>query len=184
MLPLTADSRRSTGPESSNQSRRSSRCRKIVSISTRARCAAHAEVLAEAERQMRVRAAIDAKRERVVEYVFVAVGRREVERDLVTGADLHAADFAVFGGDPREVADRCDPAQDLLDRVREQIGLGAELLPLLGVLAEREQPAADRVARRLVAGLDEQLAVPDELLSVSGSASMRPADQLADRDRR
>ena len=50
----------------------------------------------------------------------------------------------------------------------------------LAVLAEREQPAADRVARRLVAGLDEQLAVRRRAArSVSGAPSIAAADQLA-----
>ena len=72
---------------------------------------------------------------------------------------VDAADLAVLGRDAGEVADRADPAQDLLDRVGQQLGSVAQLLPLVRVLAEREQAAADRVARGLVAGLDEQLAV-------------------------
>ena len=48
---------------------------------------ADAEVLAEPEREVRVRAAVDAERERVVEHVLVAVRRREVQRELVAGAD-------------------------------------------------------------------------------------------------
>ena len=42
-------------------------------------------------------------------------------------------------------------------------GLVAQLLPLAPVLGEREQTAADRVARGLVARLDDQLAVHEEL---------------------
>ena len=45
----------------------------------------------------------------------------------------------------------------------QQLGLVAELLPLAAVLGEREQAAADRVARGLVAGLDDQLAVREQL---------------------
>ena len=125
---------------------------------------AHAEVLAEAEREVRVRTAIDAERERIVEHLLVAVRRREVERDLLAGADRRAPHLAVLGGGAGEVADRADPAQDLLDRVGQQLGTVAQLLPLVAVLGEREQPAADRVARGLVARLDEELAVRDELL--------------------
>ena len=140
---------------------------------------AQAEVLAEAEREVRVRAAVDAERERVVEHVLVAVRRREVQRELVAGTDRHAAHFAVLGRDAREVADRAHPAQDLLDRVGQQLGIVPELLPLGAVLAEREQPAADRVARRLVAGLDEQLAVREQLLVGERLTVDRAADQLA-----
>ena len=92
---------------------------------------AEAEVLAEAEREVRVRAAVDAKRERIVEHVLVAVRRREVQRELIAGADRHAAHFAVLGRDAREVADRAGPAQDLLDRVGQQLGIVAQLLPLV-----------------------------------------------------
>ena len=57
-----------------------------------------------------------------------------------------------------------DPAQDLLDRVGQQLGPRPQLVPLVAVLREGEQPAADGVARRLVAGLDEQFTVRDQLL--------------------
>ncbi len=87
MLPLTAELSRSTDPDSSNASRRASRCRKTVSISDAGEVRAQAEVLTEAERQVRVRAPVDAERERIVEHVFVAVRRREVQRELVAGAD-------------------------------------------------------------------------------------------------
>ena len=58
-------------------------------------------------------------------------------------------------------------------------GSVAQLLPLGRVLAEREQAAADRVARRLVAGLDEQLAVREQLLVGERRAVDRAVDQLA-----
>ena len=87
MPPLTAEFSRSTGPATSNDSRRASRWRKIVSSSSAGEVRAHAEVLAEAEREVRVRVAVDAERERVVEHVFVAVRRREEQRDLVALAD-------------------------------------------------------------------------------------------------
>src|SRR5262245_25719698 len=48
---------------------------------------AHAEVLAESEREMGVRAAIDTKRERVLEHVLVAIRGREVERQLIARPD-------------------------------------------------------------------------------------------------
>ena len=125
-----------------------------------------------------VRSAIDAERERILEHGFVAIRRREVQRHLVPSGDLHAADLAVFGRGAREVADRSDPAQNLFHGIGEQVGLRAEVLPLVGVLAERDQTSADRVARRLVAGLNEQLAVPHELGLGEGRAVDPSADQL------
>ena len=137
---------------------------------------AHAEVLAEPEREMRVRAAIDTERERVVEHVLVAVRRREVEGHLLPRPDRHTAQLVVRRGSPGEVADRAGPAKDLLDGVGEQIRIGAQLLPLVAVLAEREQTSAHRVARRLVARFDEELAVRDELFPVE----RLPVDLAAD----
>ena len=159
MLPLTIELRRSTGPDTSNDSRRVEQVAEDrLELDAREVCA-HAEVLAEAEREVRVRAAIDAERERIVEHLLVAVRRREVQRQLLARADRLAAHLAVLGRGAREVADRADPAQDLLHGVGQQLGAAAQLLPLAAVLAEGEQTPADRVARGLVARLDEELAV-------------------------
>src|SRR5262245_17498488 len=140
----------------------------------------HAEVLPEPERDVRVRAAVDAERARLLEHLFVPVRRCEVERDLVAGPDLLAPHLVVPGGHPREVTDRADPPQDLLDGVRQQLAAAPELLPLLRMLAEREQASADGVAGGLVAGLDEELAVQGELQAGERTAVDLGVDQLAD----
>ena len=190
MLPLMIELRRSTVPDDLERLQpREQVAEDRLELDPRD-VRAHAEVLTEAEREVRVRAAIDAERERIVEHLLVAVRRREVERDLLAGADRRAPHLAVLGGGAGEVADRADPAQDLLDRVGQQLGLVAQLLPLVAVLGEREQPAADRVARRLVARLDEELAVRDELLlgerlrRRSRRGSARSPDRLAGSPRR
>src|SRR5262249_18719200 len=48
---------------------------------------AHAEVLADAECEVRVRSAVDAERERVHEDRLVAIRRRPEQRQLLAGAD-------------------------------------------------------------------------------------------------
>ena len=117
--------------------------------------------------------------------VLVAVRRREVQRELIAG---------------RGSSRRATSQSSVATRVKWLIGLTqrrisstasgsssgsvAELLPLVGVLAEREQAAADRVAGRLVAGLDEQLAVRDELLLGERRAVDRAARAARSRDRR
>ena len=58
-------------------------------------------------------------------------------------------------------------------------GCARSCLPLAGVLGEGEQAAADRVARGLVARLDEQLAVGDELLLGERLPVDLALDQLA-----
>src|SRR4026207_2405927 len=57
---------------------------------------AHAEVLPEPEREVRVRVAVDPECERVLEYVFVPVGRGEVERELFALADGLAPDLCIL----------------------------------------------------------------------------------------
>ena len=129
MLPLTIELRRSTGPDDLERLQaREQVAEDRLELDPRD-VRAHAEVLAEAEREVRVRAAIDPERERIVEHLLVAVRRREVERDLLAGADRHAAHLAVLGGGAGEVADRADPAQDLLDRVGQQLGIAPAASP-------------------------------------------------------
>src|SRR5262245_47198263 len=140
---------------------------------------AHTEMLAEPEREVWVRSAVDAEAEGVVEHVFVAVRRREVQRELVAGADLRVSELTVLGGDAREVADRAHPTQDLLDRVSDELASFAQHLPLFTVLAEGEEATADRVACRLVTGLDEQLAVRQQLRLCERLAVDGAAEQLA-----
>src|SRR5262249_40519069 len=105
---------------------------------------AYTEVLAEPEREVRVRATVDAEGEGVVEDVFVTVRRREVQRELVAGADLRVSELTILGGDAREVADRAHPTQDLLDPVADELASFAQHLPLVAVLAEGEEATADR----------------------------------------
>ena len=89
-----------------------------------------------------------------------------------------AANGVVVGGGAGEVADRRDPAQDLLHRVGQQLRTVTQLLPLGPVLAECEQTPGDRVARGLVARFDEELAVQDELLVGEGRSVDLASGQL------
>src|SRR5262245_37870988 len=140
---------------------------------------AHAEVLADAEREMRIGAAIDTERERIGKDLLVAVRRRPEQRHLLARADLFPADLAVLGRGAREMRDRADPAQDLLHGVGQELRMCAQLLPLAAVLAEGEQPPADRVPRGLVARLDRELARGEDLVVTERRSVDRGADQLA-----
>ena len=66
--------------------------------------------------------------------------------------------------DARHVHHGRGPAQDLLDRGRQERGIGGEPGALGGVLAEGEHAAGDGIAGRLVAGEDEQVAEVEDLL--------------------
>ena len=124
---------------------------------------AHAEVGPDPEGEVRVRVAVDPERERVLEHIVVAVPGREEQRQLVALVDRHAVHLAVFHRGAGEVDDRRDVAQHLFDRAGEELGIALQALPLVAVLVEREQAAADRVAGGLVAGFDDELAVRQEL---------------------
>ena len=179
MLPLMIELRRSTVPDTSNDSRRASRWRKIVSSSTRATCAP----MQKCSPKPNARCGFGRRSTRNANGSSNTSSSRFADAKYSASCSpariFVAAHLAVLGGGAREVADRADPAQDLLDRVGQQLGAVAQLLPLAAVLGEREQPAADRVARRLVARLDEQLAVRDELLLGERRAVDLAADQLA-----
>jgi hypothetical protein len=139
-----------------------------------------ADVLPDAEGEVAVGAAIDAEREGIVEDLLVAVRGREVERELLAGADLLAAQLVVLARDPGEVGDRRDPAQDLLDRRGKQIGVRPEPGPLAGMLAEGEQAPAEGVAGGLVARLDEELRVLEQDVVGNGLPFELGAEELAD----
>ena len=126
------------------------------------------------------RRTVDAELEGILEHLLVAIGRRPVQRHLVAGADLLAVQLAVLGGGPREVADRRDPTKDLLDGVGQEVGMGPQLLPLIGELAEGLHAAGDGVAGRLVARLDQELAVGDQLLAGQGHSVDLALHQLGD----
>ena len=76
---------------------------------------------------------------------------------------------------------RCRPAQHLLDRGRQQAGVGAQRLQLLGMLDEREQPAGDRVARGVGTGGEQQAEEQCRARCRRASADRRPATSRARR---
>ena len=116
---------------------------------------AEAVVLGDAERQMRVRLAVDVEPLRVVEDRFVAVGRRVVHRHLVAGLDLDVAQLGVGGRGATEVVQRVGPPQDLLDGAVDQCRVGAQLGQLLGMVEQRQQSRREHRLGRVVAGGDE-----------------------------
>ena len=89
------------------------------------------------------------------------------------------ADRRVGGDGAAERLDRRDPAQALLDRARDPGRVGAEPGALVGVLGERDEPAGEQRARRLVAG-DEQREQEDEELV----GRQRPAVDLGAHEQR
>src|SRR5690606_4019680 len=74
---------------------------------------------------------------------LVPVGGQVVEHDRRAGRQVDAVHGDAPGGGAQEVDDRRRPPQDLLDRGGEGGGrpVGAEPVPLVGVLGEGDQAA-------------------------------------------
>ncbi len=90
MLPFVIELRRSTVPiDLERVHAREQMAKDRLDLDPRD-VGAHAEVFAEPEREVGVRATVDLERERIVEHLLVAVRRSEVERDLLAGADRRA----------------------------------------------------------------------------------------------
>ena len=110
MLPLTAELSRSTGPASSNRSTAAEQMAQDHLDLDAREVRADAEVLTEAEREVRVRRPVDAER-RTDRRTRPRRGSptRSTSASCSPARIAHAAELAVLGGDAGEVADRARP---------------------------------------------------------------------------
>ena len=176
LMPLTNDDRsRSGSPVTSRSGSRSNSAWKVTAISRRARCAPEAEVRAvAAEADVRVGIAGRGRTVRVGEDGGVAVGRGVEEQELVARRGSGCPSSS-----PSWVAVRRIQVTGLAQRtisstaVRVERRVGHPAGPLLGVLGQREDAVGDRVARRLVAGDQQQDEERRDLL-VRSAARRRP----------
>ena len=92
----------------------------------------------------------------VAEVLGIVVGRAEDREDERTGLDALAVDLDVLQRDaPGELHRRVE-AQELVDRVADEVGLRAQELELVGMAQECERSVPDQVDGRLVAGDEQQ----------------------------
>src|SRR5262249_35136971 len=132
---------------------------------------AQADVLPDAEAQVRVRVAVDAEPERIVKDGLVAVRRGIEEAEVLTRGDRRAVQVDVLGRRPAELDDWAGPADDLLRGWPRHAGrITLELRELAAVVQESAEAAGDGVPCRLVPGDDEQHEVGHQL---------EPRDRLA-----
>ena len=118
---------------------------------------AEAEVRATGpERDVRIGLARDVQLVRAVKDAFIPVGRGVPEQDLLAGRDRLTTDLRVSSEGAGEVRHRSHPAQELLDRHRDALRLGAQQLQLFRVLQERDDAAGDEIAGGLAAGVVQQ----------------------------
>ena len=94
----------------------------------------------------------------------VGVRRSEKEHDLLAGVDRAAAHLDVLcrhAGDRRH---RALPAQQLLDRRRDDLRVLDQLAAMLGLLGQVGEHAVERVGHRVEAGDHEQEADVQDLV--------------------
>ena len=139
---------------------------------------ADAEVRSVAEADMRVGVAQDVERERIVEHVFVEVGRGVEHSDTLTLLDVDAADLEITLGSALEGVDRSTPADDLVSGGVRALALVQ--LPLIGVVEEGVHAVRDGITGGLVAGHGQQDEEEPELGLVEVLALKVGVDQDAD----
>ena len=126
--------------------------------------AAHAAVGADAEGEVVAGVApVDDEAVGLLEAALVAVGGGVPHHDLVALADELAVQDGVLRSDAAHVGQRGLPAQDLVDHLRHQRGLGAQPVELVGELVQRQHAAGHGVAGGVVAADDQEGQVAEEL---------------------
>ena len=116
---------------------------------------AEAEVLGDAEAQVRVGSPEDVEGLGVGEHGFVPIGRGVHHGDLVAGRDRLVADHGVGARCPSEVVQRVVPPQDLLDRAGDERRIAAYRGKLFRVVEQSEEPARQHGLGGVVARGDE-----------------------------
>ena len=116
---------------------------------------------AEAERQVLANpGSFDPEIVRSVDDLFVAVARDVPHGHLVALLDGLAAQFDIAQRGAAHIGQRGLPTDDLGYKGGDQAVIGAQLGLLIGVLAERQDRAGDRVAGGVIAADDQQDQVP------------------------
>ena len=129
---------------------------------------------------MGVRFAGQDERVGVIERLGVVVRGAEEESELRTSRYLDAVQLERLEHPPLEHLEGSVEPQQLLDRVREQGSVLAQLLQLVGVPEQRPPSDQRRVHRRLVTGVQEQHARADELVLGEGLALVHDPREAGD----
>ena len=116
---------------------------------------AEAEVLADAESQMRIRMPSDIELERKIKDFLIAIRRWIEKAGGLSRRDSLPAYFGIGGSGPRELNSGRGPSQDLFDGGTEKIRLRSHKVELFGVFDQRQQAPAECVAGGFIAGNDK-----------------------------
>ena len=123
--------------------------------------------------------AVDEIGVRVFDHGLVAVARDVPHHHLLALLDGLAAQFDVARRVAAHMRERRLPADRLRHHVRDDVVVLPQLLILIGILVQREDGAADRVARGVVAAHDEQDQV-SQIFHAIHVARRRPMRQQRD----
>ena len=141
---------------------------------------AQAEVLADAERDVTVRLAIDSEGVGILEDLFVPIRRGIEESDRLSRLDDLVTQRVILGRGPAEMDDRRGPAHDLFDRVVQHRHVVLDAAELVLILDEREHAAGRAVPCRLVPGDRDDEAPGEDLHVVQRPALILALDEGRD----
>ena len=122
---------------------------------------------------MWIRVPVDEKPIRLREYIRIPVRRRDDPAQAIAHANRAFAHGDVAGSDALRRLHRRVEAQALLRRAaREPFRIRAQLLPLVRIPDEREDPVSDEIDRRLVAGEEQEGAVDEQLIPIHNAKTL------------
>src|SRR5262249_14334720 len=139
-----------------------------------------AEVDAVPEGQMPLDPAVDVESLCIRVLALVATGGTEQDQDLRALGDRAPVELDRTAGGARLTLYGRVPAQDLLDRLRQQARLANELGTLVRMGGEGKDTVGDEVRRGLGAGEDQQITEAEDLLFVEPRAVDRGRHQRRD----
>jgi hypothetical protein len=116
-----------------------------------------------AEGDVAVRRARDVEPVGIGERVGIAVGGADADGHLRPRRERDAGDLARSRRDPVAELVRALEAEELLDGRSHPIGILAQACPLVGPVEQAGEAVADQVGRRLVAGVEQEDAVVQQL---------------------
>ena len=133
-----------------------------------------------AERQVRVRLAPEVELVGAIEDGRVSVGRAEEQAELGPLRDLVPVELERLEHPPLEHLQRRVVSKELVDRVRQQGAVLAQPLQVVGMTEQRPPPDEGRVHGRLVTGVEDEHARPDQLVLGQGLALVDDLGELGD----
>ena len=119
-----------------------------------------------AEREVLVLLSPQVELVRILEDHGVAIGRADRREHDVAAPELFAAHLDRLPGDATGPLNGRIVTQQLFDRGADDLGVLAQVLKLIRMPQQRQDPVPDQIRRRLVSGREQQHAVGEQLVRV------------------